>query len=351
MCPDCKRRAGCRCGPSPEEWQMMIRNSSGRLGRLFVLPLGVILCAAPGRAAGDKPPAVAATTAARLLENAVVFRAIAATNLEKAAEQFGGTKPLACVLKTDAWRKVPEIWESFFNGAFVICGNAKSPQPVFGFYNPVFDGVLLTQWQAGADPKQGCVITAAAFAKGSDLRGVSALTTNTAPAAWINNPRTPPRALAQALQKFIADFEANYPPAGKAEATLTTTPAAATHLMVMARHAAVNAGLLAMLHEKKHRDVGDRIWSFFTYLANGDRGRLAERIPVDNPLPVDKILEIPPEVRKSFVAEYTAVTDNTCLIFMASPIFPQYLGILDLAGDANGWRIRSFGFYDLASLK
>ena len=330
---------------------MMMRSSSGRIGCLFVLPLGVILCAAPGWAAGEKPPAGIATPGARLFENAVAFRAIAATNLEKAADQFGGTQALACVLKTDAWRKVPEIWKSFFNGAFVIGGNASSVQPVFGFYNPVFDGVLLTQWQTATDPQKGGVITAASFAKGSDLRGVNAPTANSAPAAWISNPRTPPRALAQAMQKFIAAFEASYPPAGKTVATLATTPAGLAHLGVMARHAAISDGLLAMLREKKHRDVGDKIWSFFTYLATGDRTRLAERLPAENPLPVDKILEIPPEVRKNFAPAYAAVTDNTCLIFMNAPNFPQYLGFLELVGDENGWRIRSFGFFDIANLK
>ena len=48
---------------------------------------------------------------------------------------------------------------------------------------------------------------------------------------------------------------------------------------------------------------------------------------------------------------YTTVTDDACLVFMSAPNLPQYLGVLHLAADQNGWRIRSFGFYDLANLK
>ena len=328
---------------------MTMRCSPCRLGLWFVLPLGVILCAAPGRAA-DKPPAVAPSAAASLFDSAVAFRMLAVADLEKAAGKFEGAKPLACVLKTGAWRKVPQIWKTFFGGAFVIGGNVNSARPVFAFYNPLFDGVLLTQWQVSADPKQGGVIVAASFAKGSDLSATTSAT-NAMPAVWLDSKRTPPVALAQALRKFIADFEALYPPAGTAMAALVTTPAGAAHLAVMTRHAAINDGLLAMLREKKHRDVGDKIWSFLAYLSAGDRAKLAARLPASNPLPVDKILEIPPEVRKNFTAIYTAVTDNTCLIFVSAPNFPQYLGMLNLAADQNGWRIRSFDFYDVANMK
>lgn len=333
---------------------MKRRCFSSPMGRWLALPLGsAMLCAASGLAADKPEAAVPATPAARLFERAIAFRMLAAADLEKAADKFGGTGPLAVVLKNDAWRKVPRIWKSFFEGSFVIAGNSNSSRPVFAFYNPVFDGVLLTQWQAADDPRQIDTITAAAFAKGSDLRGVAATaTTNAAPAAWIGSDCSPPVALAQALRQFITDFEALYPPAGKTVAALATTPAGAAHLTVMARHAALNDGILDMLREKKYREVGDKIWSFLTYLAAGDRAKLTVRLPADNPLPVGKILEIPPEVRKSFVADYAAVTDTSCLVFMSAPNLPQYMGVLHLAADQkSGWRIRSFCFFDLANLK
>ncbi|MEI6387320.1 MAG: hypothetical protein WCQ50_11835 [Spirochaetota bacterium] len=318
------------------------------LGRWLIITLGIILCTMPVWAT-DKPTTETPSSTAILYESAIAFRMLAAVNMEKAADKYQGTKPLACVLKTDAWRKTPQIWKTFFSGAFVIGGNANSASPVFAFYNPLFDGVLLTQWQLTPDPKTGGIITAAAFAKGSDLRGTTVPAKDAVSAAWIDSKRTPPVALAQALQQFITDFEVLYPPAGTSVAALDTMPAGAAHLAVMAAQGAYNDELLALLQEEKYRNVNDVIRSFRAYLAAGDRAKLAEGYPASNPLPLDKLLELPQAVRKELVPVYVAMTDTTWLIFLGVPWLPQFLGILDVAGDQRGWHIRSFGFYDLAN--
>ncbi len=308
--------------------------------------LGCLLCCGPQWAEGAGP---ASPVHATFLDLAVAFRTVAATNLAAAAKDFQADKPFAFALQNEAVKASPQVWNQFFSSAFVIAGRVRSPKPVFAFYNPLFDGVLLTQW--GTDSKGVGIITAASFAKGSDLAGKVPITDKTAMASWIASGRTPPLALSQALRKFIADFEALHPPEAKDATVLSTTPAGTAHLMEMARHAAFNHAVLSLLHEAKYRDTGDKIWPVMAAFAAGDRAKLSAAIPVSNPLPVDKILEIPAVVRKSMAATYAVVTETTCLVFFLAPNTPQFLGILALTCDKKGWQVREFEYYDLTALK
>ena len=319
---------------------MMMTPSSGRLGGCAVL-LGCLLACCPAQATPQ-----AHTT---FFDLAVAFRAVATTNLDAAAAAFHATRPLAVVLQSGSTKTPQQVWKTFFGGAFVIAGRVRSPRPVFAFYNPILDGVLLTQW--GVDAAGVGTITAASFAKGSDLTGKIAVNSKTLPAAWMDGRSTPPLALGRALQAFITTFEAQHPPNGQEVATLATTPAGAAHLAVMVQSTTFNNEILVALHEPKYRDMGDRIWPFLATLSAGDRVRLAALLPARNPLSVDKILDIPAELRRTMQAVHPVVTGDTCLIFLTSPGAPQFLGILDLAGDQKGWHIRSFGFFDLAILK
>ena len=73
---------------------MTMRCFSGGRARWFVLPLGAMLCAAPGQAENLPAAGAPPVPAARLFENAVAFRMLAATDLQKAANRFEGAQPL-----------------------------------------------------------------------------------------------------------------------------------------------------------------------------------------------------------------------------------------------------------------
>ena len=324
---------------------MTMKPVSKRCRGWTVLTLGCLLCCGPQRAMAAGPESVHTT----FFDLAVAFRTVAATNPAAAARCFQATQPLAFALQHEAAKALPQLWPQFFSSAFVVAGRVRSAKPIFAFYNPLFDGVLLTQW--GTDSKGVGIITAASFAKGSDLAGKAPITDKTAMASWIDSGRTPPLALGQALHKFITDFETQHPPEAKEAALLSTTPAGAAHLIEMARHTDFNQKVLALLHNAKYRDIGDKIWPVLAAFSAGDRTRLTAAIPSSNPLPVNKILEIPEVVRKSMTATYAVVTDSTCLVFLLAPNTPQFLGILALGCDKQGWRVRAFEYYDLAVLK
>ncbi len=325
---------------------MTMKPVSKRCRGWTVITLGCLLCCGPQRATAAGPELSAQTT---FFDLAVAFRTVASTNPAAAARCFQATQPLAFALQHEAVKTSPQVWNQFFGSAFVIAGRVRSPKPVFAFYNPLFDGVLLTQW--GTDSKGVGIITAASFAKGSDLAGKAPITKKTAMASWIDSGRTPPLALGQALHKFIADFEALHPPEAKEAAVLSTTPAGTAHMMEMALHADFSQKVLSLLHMAKYRDIGDKIWPVLAAFSAGDRARLTAAIPSSNPLPVGKILEIPEVVRKSMTATYAVVTDSTCLVFLLAPNTPQFLGILALGCDKKGWQVRAFEYYDLAVLK
>ena len=77
-----------------------------------------------------------------------MFRVMAATNPQRLRQQYAPKQKavLAEMLETRAYRDAPGIWPYFFRSSLIYVGLLKSPVVRVGFYNPIVDGWVITDW-------------------------------------------------------------------------------------------------------------------------------------------------------------------------------------------------------------
>ncbi len=76
------------------------------------------------------------------------FRLIAATDSTRLRRTFAprDKATLAQLLDTKANRDAPGIWRYFFRSSLIYVGLLESPVVRIGFYNPIVDGWVMTNW-------------------------------------------------------------------------------------------------------------------------------------------------------------------------------------------------------------
>lgn len=76
------------------------------------------------------------------------FRVAGAIDPQRLAESFAPDNPelLAGLLDSKASRRAPGIWRYFFRQSLIYAGRVDAPVSRIGFYNPIVDGWVMTDW-------------------------------------------------------------------------------------------------------------------------------------------------------------------------------------------------------------
>ncbi|MCH8188823.1 MAG: hypothetical protein IIB66_09010 [Proteobacteria bacterium] len=76
------------------------------------------------------------------------FRVAGAIDPQRLAESFAPDTPelLAGLLDSKASRRAPGIWRYFFRQSLIYAGRVDAPVSRIGFYNPIVDGWVMTDW-------------------------------------------------------------------------------------------------------------------------------------------------------------------------------------------------------------
>lgn len=105
----------------------------------------------------------------------------------------------------------PVLWETFFAGSVVSLGNALGSAKRVGFYNPVVDGWLMTDWTA---TDAGLSLTGAHVVTGAVLRGETEDTIEMP--TWTKvSDMSVVGALAESHRKSVESFRAIHPVASR----------------------------------------------------------------------------------------------------------------------------------------
>lgn len=310
---------------------MTTRYSPGRPGRWFMIPLGIILCAAPGlaseKAAGSKkfaPPAKL-----QLLADAVVFRQGATgSDLPKTVERFDPAKALGFITSSDSFQKTPAIWSYFFCGAVVLGGNMESSQPVVAFYNPFLDGVLLTQWTRQGDKSR---LVAADLRIGSEMAGQKSA--NPELAWWLleMGKRPLPVVMREQYTAFVKAFTKKYPVDSHSVAKITASKDVAAVRTIIERQAGSVFLNLIALEKPSSPSYSPELKLLKKALAQDNAKSLAKLMPAKNLMTAEEIIKQPANLRQRAVPVYALITPANLIVLLAPSAAPRFCMLAEYA--------------------
>jgi len=281
-----------------------------------------------------------------ILLDATRFREAAVIDFNAAIAMYGVGTVFAPLATRPRHREEPALWPLFFAGALTLLGDARSDRPIVCFYNPLFDGALLTTWDVqGGNPR----ITGLGVRAGSDLsaRGDP----SGVPARWRVSPRPLPDGLAEQVKAFVADFEAAYPADGDRPAEIPAPGIPPEALDRLEGQVFVALTQLRLIHDASVSQVGPLLRSLRRSLAKGDAGALAAALPPGNVVSAEDLLKLPVEMRTGVRPIYAVVSDEKLLVLLAATATPRVLGAYEFTLAGGKADPRSLVFFDVTAPK
>ena len=295
---------------------MSLRGLPLLLSAVCVL-LAVSACQSPPSREKTMPPKL------EVLQAAVNFRQIAAgVHSAQAIGQCHGEEALAFITNGATYRKAPAIWSYFFCGAMVLGGHMESDRPIIAFYNPLLDGVLLTQWsRENGAPR----MLAADLRIASEMAGTRP--TDPGRAWWlsqIGRQRPLPVALHEQYATFVKAFTQQYPVESSRVVELRTSDGAVkVRKDIESQAAAVYANLMALQNPRSPAFNAD-LPVLQQALRTGNAQALAKLMPADNPMKATTLAGQPDWVRQRVVPFYAMIGADHAVVLLAPVSAPRY---------------------------
>lgn len=238
------------------------------------------------------------------------------------------------------------VWARFFTGAIIDVGNAASPRPIVGYYNPVLETWLITQWDATLPlPKvERSYLTQTGALKDPDA-GLSA--TQPVPGwvtAWRSAGLVP--AIQRETQRSVAAFENRYQPKGTDAITM---PIPSLVAKVSARNLHTRAGIMAESLEKaigtpKRQVLVDQV---LEALRDSDKARL-QAIPGSNgqDVLIDDVLALPQATRAVLLPSAAMSAPDGFAVLAVSAATPRIIVVIEIKGLAGSPRLARLATFD-----
>lgn len=238
------------------------------------------------------------------------------------------------------------IWADFFAGALIDIGNEGGRKPVVGYYNPVLEVWLITQWDASLPvPKVEAAFLATTGPLADPDAGFSSV--QTAP-DWVANWRgvgiIP--AIQQQTARASATFKRLFPPGGTDERAISVPYAVARVTQsTLATRAAIMAASVDKALSSPVRDTAAS--QVLHAVRKGDAAALTEAAGGGGPdVLVAEVLRLPAETRAGMVIAAAVNNGENYLLLAPAAATPRTVGLIQFRDSADGPVLTALAAFD-----
>jgi len=224
------------------------------------------------------------------------------------------------------------IWQAFFESAVIVPGTFENARPVIGFFNPILDIWLLTQWQQNTDVPRLVAIDVTFTSRIADpLSGVAGIDPSP---AWVN--RWSSDGLVDAFQDqgrnateaFISQYDGTR--GRQAVLSPSTISQKVGFSLLHARAALMAASLAKVSEDSVHVELVETV---LDGVAKGDVAALTGLDQLKNAIFLqEETLSLPELTRVSFVPTAAITTKDGFAVISSSAATPSILLVLEARG-------------------
>lgn len=274
-----------------------------------------IIIATAVEAQKEEIPALELTDMEQIAIAAAKFREFATSDFNKAVELFERRNCLDFITKSKSFKEAPVVWSYFFNSTLVMAGNTKGNRPVYAYYNPFQNALLLTQWEMSrGEPALSW----------ADLQMASTFVAHEAglpdnPIPWMVKSRDhlATNVLAEASKNVVTAFEERFPPLGTSGKKLKTQRGVSDVVDFIGSQSALVLQNILDVQNSKSQNYNPALLQFVTAVKQGRVEVLEEMLKNAEGMDADLVMEIPKPVRERMVPVYV-LSDNGNTIAMIS---------------------------------
>lgn len=235
-----------------------------------------------------------------------------------AAQRFDPNRKLAFLTNVAIAAKIPDVWQQFFAGTFVLGGHLRSESPLIAFYNPFFDAALFTVWVSHSRTPH---LTDAWFVV--DPYSIHLERDATPPNRVVLNPFEIPKRVGT----FSKWFEQKHEPLTSTRPSVRDTSVEAFDIL---NKRLVAAQLQMAGFERLDQTLPDSPWQLIhKALAVGDSTAISKSIPTNAAVSAETLMNLPALVRKSFEPQFVVGAKDRLLLFSWNPAIPRFVLVTD----------------------
>lgn len=233
------------------------------------------------------------------------------------------------------------LWQRFYEGSVLHIGNGLSESPRIGYYNPIVDGWVMTDWQRQGD---SFALAKAWIATGERVRAQS-LPTGVVP-GWTGKGGSLASALADNYRASVTAFERAHPAfswLAPADVAITQDNAA-----VADRLSLVNWMLASLAIDAGYEPALSRLRQT---IASGDAVALKSLVHTDSAMPVEWIAGLSSAMRSTFRPTAVFERSDGLTVTFGVPFSGRWVLVADYIGRGASPQLESLVFFDLSSVE
>jgi hypothetical protein len=212
-------------------------------------------------------------------------------------------------------KKMPDLWSEFFAGSFMLCGKS-SAGAVSAYYNPFYDGLLITQWDV-LDGRP--LITGARITAGCGFAGQAAGLTGLPQWVRESSKQSFAKVLSDQCAAVTKRFEALYPQAGgtaKVEDAGAADDETAEELL---RRIVLGLDTLIGIFRADSPEYCPEIRKLISALRQDDAEVLQKILPSGSIIDAGDIFTVSHHVRSRLTPFYALSSSSNVIVFIGHP--------------------------------
>lgn len=233
------------------------------------------------------------------------------------------------------------LWQRFYEGSVLHIGNGLSEKPRIGYYNPIVDGWVMTDWRREGDT---FALTKAWVASGERVRAQAQPAAATL--GWTAKGGSLASALAENYRASITAFERAHP------AFSWLAPADAANqqdsALVADRLGLVNWTLASLTADAGYEPALSRLRQT---IASGDSAALRSLVHTDKAMPVEWISGLSSAMRSNFRPTAVFERSDGLTVTLGVPFSGRWVLVADYVGRGPSPELDSLVFFDLSSVE